>query len=121
MGWLDNWIDELTVTVPAVPAARPIAKPAEPPRADLKCVHVQIRAGCGGGDPGETVKGHYSVADGVLTMRDEIGKSTGKSIRLGEDDDPRSVAYRVVREAWLKAGGQNNFNRQLHYSGSSVA
>ena len=43
--------------------------------------------------------------DGVLTVRDEDGKPTGKPHRLAAGDNPAAIAGVLMREAWLKEQG----------------
>ena len=63
----------------------------------------------------------YSVADGVLTMRDENGTPTGKNCRLGLDDDERVIASRLKLEWWRSGAGTSDFNRALDYSRHGIA
>jgi len=37
---------------------------------------------------------------------------------LTATDNPQVIAYRLTREAWLKRGGENDFNRPLVYGPS---
>lgn len=78
-------------------------------------VWVQTRAPFSS-DPGGCEAGYYSVADGVVTMRDENGKAVGKSRALGPGDDARQIAGRLTREAWLSRIGESNFNRRIEYT-----
>jgi hypothetical protein len=50
----------------------------------------------------------------VLTMCNEDGKSTGKTVKLQPEDDPRLVASRLLRKEMLKQP-RSDFNR-----GSSI-
>jgi hypothetical protein len=121
MGWLDNWIAELTPAHSMPATLPPVAKLVRPrqPKPEIKSVWVQTRAPRNG-DTGEAEIAFYSVADGVLTMRDEKGQPNGKDYPLGPGDDARKIAGRLAREAWLKDRG-GEFNRPLHYPQPSVA
>lgn len=88
---------------------------------EIKSVWITTRFPREAGDPGEACCGHYSVADGVVTMRDEKGAPIGKQHRLGPDDDARQIAGRLAREAWVKARGQTDFNRPLGYASGGYA
>jgi hypothetical protein len=74
-----------------------------------------------GNDPGSCEIGFYTVAKGIVVMCTEEGRPTGKRLALGPGDDPDKVAGRLLRESWLKRGGENNFNRQIIYPRSGVA
>jgi hypothetical protein len=65
--------------------------------------------------------GFYQVENGMVLMCTEEGKPTGKKVRLGPGDDPEKVAGRLTREAWLRRGGESDFNRRLNYPRSGVA
>ena len=62
--------------------------------------------------------GYYSVADGVVTMRDDKGVPTGKEHRLGAGEDARQIAGRLAlaRDAWVKVRGVSDFNRPIGYA-----
>jgi hypothetical protein len=70
------------------------------------------------GEAGAVEAGFYSVADGVLTMHDSAGKP-GRQQRLGPEEDPRRIAARLAKEAWMR--GSTDFNRPLSYSRSGLA
>jgi hypothetical protein len=74
-----------------------------------------------GDDPGACEIGHYTVANGMVVMCDEDGRKTGKRLALGPGDDPDKVAGRLLREQWLRRGGESDFNRPLIYPRSGVA
>jgi hypothetical protein len=63
----------------------------------------------------------HSVADDVLTMRDENGTPTGKNCRLGPDDDERVIASRLKLEWWRSGAGTSDFNRALDCSRHGIA
>jgi hypothetical protein len=108
MNWLDNLLDRgMQAKRAADPVAGPpaIAKPRQP-EPEIKTVCPQTRAPQRAGDPGECTIGYYSVVDGVLTMRDENGKATGKEYE-------RVVASRMTIGAWRKI--TPDFNRPLQY------
>lgn len=91
-----------------------IARPAAP-RPKPKLEHVWIpTAQPRNGDDGAAELGFYTVENGVLTMRDEKGKSLGVTQALG-NEDPRVIAARLRRAMWLKTVGESNFNRPLDY------
>jgi hypothetical protein len=68
-----------------------------------------------GDDPGAGEFGYYRVVDSVLQMVDESGKPAGKKFKLEPGDDPKTVAARLTKEAWMKRGGESNFDRPLRY------
>ncbi len=74
-----------------------------------------------GDDPGACEIGHYKVENGMVVMYDEDGRKTGKRYALSPGDDPDKVAGRLLRESWLKRGGEKDFNRPLVYPRSGVA
>jgi hypothetical protein len=121
MNWLDNLLDRgMEAKRAADPVAGPpaIAKPREP-EPEIKTVCPQTRAPQRAGDPGECTIGYYSVSDGVVTMRDESGKATGKEYRLAPGDNERIIASRLTVEAWRKI--TPDFNRPLRYQTPGVA
>src|SRR5205085_9769079 len=114
MGWLDAWERRAREAVRSEPAPALMPAPIAPerPKPKRECVWVMTRSPRGPGDAGEALCGFYSVADGVVTMRDENGKALGKSqAALGPNDDARQIAGRLVRAAWLSQSGESNFNR----------
>jgi hypothetical protein len=72
------------------------------------------------GNSGRCEAAFHSVADGVLTMRDENGTPMGKNCRLGPDDDER-VASRLKLESWRSGAGTSDFNRALDCSRHGIA
>jgi hypothetical protein len=124
MGWLDNWIAELTPTQPMPTSLPLVAKPVKPrqPKPEIESVWVQTRAPRNG-DTGECEIGFYSVADGVLRMCDEKGKPTDTEYRLRTGDDARVIAGRLTLDRWRKTRdgtGPADFNRSLDYPLSRV-
>jgi hypothetical protein len=67
------------------------------------------------GDLGAVEPGHYYVADGVLFLCDERGKSNSEGYALGPDDVAHQVAGRLAKSAWRERSGTSDFNRPLHY------
>ena len=59
------------------------------------------------------------MRDDIIVMRDENRNLTGKRHHLFEGEDPRQVAYRLMRESW-KARAPD-FSRQLNYQPSGIA
>jgi hypothetical protein len=43
------------------------------------------------------------------------GKPAGKKYKLQPGDDPKTVAARLTKEAWMKRARESNFNRPLRY------
>ncbi|WP_409188784.1 hypothetical protein [Bradyrhizobium sp. RDM4] len=122
MSWLDT-LKGRAQEAKAKPAeARPAPKPRQP-RPEIRCVWIQTRApDYERGEEGNVEPGYYTVSDGVLTMRDAAGKSTGAKHVLGPDDNERVIASRLTREAWQKAGGGgSDFNRRLDYGPIGIA
>ena len=103
-----SWLDALerrereAIGIP-VPQVKPLAP--HQPKPEIKSVWVQT-ARPRDGDAGAAEQGFYSVADGVVTMHDIDGNPTGKTCRLGPDDDAHKIAHRLARDAWLKASRQ---------------
>src|SRR5690348_17151276 len=115
MGWLDAWERRAREAIGKPEAVAPLLPAPRMPRPKPKLEHVWIttRPGREDGDPGEARCGYFSVEDDVVTMRDENGKALGKSKELRPNDDPRVIAGRMTREAWLKDAGESDFNRTL--------
>jgi hypothetical protein len=86
----------------------------------LKSVWITTRLPHGD-DPGAGEIGYYEVLDGVLQMHSEDGKPTGKKFKLAPDDDPKTVAERLTREAWSRRATESNFNREIIYPRRSIA
>jgi hypothetical protein len=59
--------------------------------------------------------GHYKVENGFVLMCSEDGKPTGRRLALNSGDNPERVAAKMLREQWLRRGGESDFNRPLHY------
>jgi hypothetical protein len=120
MGWLEDWLTDLGGAA-APPGQHPITRAGEiSPAAEIKSMWIQTRAP-GTEDFGEVAACFYSVSDGVLTMRDENGKPTGKEHRLGPGDDAKQIAGRLALQAIQSARGQTDFNRPLDYTQWGVA
>jgi hypothetical protein len=121
MGWLNDWLADLGETTPAIvgkshnSAKLPILSGTpRQPKPEIKSLWFQTRSPQDG-DMGAVEAGHYWVADGAVTICDENGKPTGKTQRLGPNDDARKIAGRLAREAWSNSLGGTDFNRPLHY------
>lgn len=112
-----DWLDELLSGQEAIPQAEPIARPA--PRV-VHTVWVQTR-GPRNGDQGGTEAGHYFVTGDTVTMCDEAGEPTGKTHLLAAGENPRQIAGRLRRNAWLAEQGESDFNRPLNYSPIGLA
>jgi hypothetical protein len=85
----------------------------------IKQVIIITHHPVGDEDPGRVAIGFYQVINGMAVMCTEDGRPTGK--RLAAGDDPDKVAKRLTREAWLRRGGESDFNRPLVYGPSRVA
>jgi hypothetical protein len=85
----------------------------------IKMVTVQTRE-CIEGDAGEVIRGYYAVTGDILRMCDEDGKPTGKPCKLQSEDDPRTIATRLLRQQMLKQPA-SDFNRQISYQKLGVA
>jgi hypothetical protein len=59
----------------------------------------------------------YVVEEGVVTLCEENGKPTGKTMRLGEGDEPRRIAAMLKRSTME----QSDFNRAIHYGPSGIS
>ena len=71
------------------------------PKAEIKSLWVQTSPQ-GRSDLVRCEASFHSVADGVLTMRDENGTPMGKNCRLGLDDDERVIASRLKGRAYRR-------------------
>ena len=121
MGWLDALERRGREAIGAEPKPKPAAV-SHTPRLIPKLEYVWIQtAPPRDGDAGAAAMGCYTVEDGVLTMRDESGKSLGTHHTLVEGDNPKMIAGRLRRAAWLSASGESNFNRPLNYPRVGVA
>jgi hypothetical protein len=107
MDWLDVLLERGN-------EAKQQAEPAAAPRVVLT-VWVQTRPPRNG-DMGSAEAGHYFVADGVVVMCSEAGKPNGKTHVLAAGEDPRQIAGRLRRRAWLAEQGESDFNRPLGYA-----
>jgi hypothetical protein len=87
---------------------------------EIKSVWVQTAAPRLPEFPGAGEQGFYFVADGLLTMCDERGKSVAKPYRLNDGDNPHTIAGRLRLEAWRKAGGENDFNRPIIFNNAGI-
>ncbi|SEB94847.1 hypothetical protein [Bradyrhizobium erythrophlei] len=119
--WLDAMMQRATESLrdhPEVPA-RPRALTT--PKPEIKHCWVQTRRpDYERGDEGNVEPVYYSVSDGVLSMHDEKGRSTGQQA-LADGEDPRLVAMRLRWEAWQRTNAGSDFNRPLVYSKSGMA
>jgi len=125
--WLDTLLSRGSEAKRAVTDVTHVTRP-QPDRGEIhreepvEIRHVTIQTSAPrDGHPGSIVVGYYSVSDGVVTMHDEDGKATGQRDRVGPNEDPRQVAYRLRRATWRNSLGECNFNRPLHYPPLSIA
>jgi hypothetical protein len=102
---------------PAKSAPKPKQKPV------VQMTWFQTRPASEGGDPGAVNPVFYSVVDGVLRVhRDETGERNMFVHELQPGEDPKQVAARIGKQAWLESDGPlNDFNRPLNYRGPSIA
>jgi hypothetical protein len=108
MSWLDTLLDRGMQAIESG-EPEPVPRPRQP-KPDIKSIWIQTRAPRAG-DPGSVEPAYYFVADGVVTMCDESGKSSGNEYQLGPADDAHSVAGRLAREK----AAPTNINRRLQY------
>lgn len=110
--------------------AEPIAPPPKPRQAPEVKGFVCVVAQPSGapGDLGKTVDGYYFVESGFVTLCDQHGKPVTKSdgevdhtAVLAPGDDPRAVAYRMRRRAWLAENEQSAFNGPIYQRVFGVA
>jgi hypothetical protein len=73
------------------------------------------------GDAGRCEIGFYKIEKGFVIMTDETGRATGKRLALGAGDSAERVAARLLREQWLRRGGESDFNRPLSYPRAGIA
>jgi hypothetical protein len=120
MGWLDALERRAREAVGVEPAVSvpAVRRQSHGPAPEVKTVYVQT-APQSDGYPGAVELGFYSVTDDVVTMHDKTGKPTGKRYPLSADEDPRRVAARLTREAWLAK--TPDFWRSLNYQPWSTA
>jgi hypothetical protein len=94
------------------------AEPAPPRRGAkplVQFVWIQTRPPANG-DLGGCQAGHYFVENGEVVMCDEDGKPTGLREVVTVGGDPRAVASRLTKRAWLaEQGPSGRFNRPLSY------
>jgi hypothetical protein len=90
------------------------------PKAEIKSLWVQTSPQ-GRSDLGRCEAAFYSVADGVLTMRDENGTPTGKNCRLAPGDDERVIASWLKLESWRSGAGASDFKRAQDCSRHGIA
>jgi hypothetical protein len=111
-----KWLDDLIDGANAAP--EPPAEPRPP-----VVLTVWIQTGLPrDGDLGRTEPGHYFVEAGVVVMCGDDGKPTGQTHTLAKGEDPKAVARRLRRRAWLQEqGASSDFNRPLGYERSGVA
>ncbi|MEY9465831.1 hypothetical protein ABH973_006244 [Bradyrhizobium ottawaense] len=122
MSWLDTIKGRAQEAKSKAPEARaPEARPAKPrAKREIKVAWFQTAAPRDG-DAGAVELVHYFVADGVVTLCDENGKSTKRTAILADGDDPGRIAARMGRKAWQASGAANDFNRRLTYGPAGVA
>jgi hypothetical protein len=113
-----SWLDAIKSRAQEAKAKEPEARPARAvkPRTnrEIKVAWFQTKAPHDG-DCGAVEAVHYFVEDGVVTICDERGKATAQKTALAETDDPRRIAARMGRAAWIASGAGSNFNRQINY------
>jgi hypothetical protein len=109
-----SWLDAIKGRAQEAKAQAPESKPARPrTRREIKVVWFQTAAPRDG-DMGAVESAHYFVADGVVTLCDEAGKSTKLTAPVAEGEDPARIAGRMARQRWAMSNG-GNFNRRLNY------
>jgi len=81
---------------------------------EVKSVWITTRLPIGD-DPGAGEFGLYTVEDGVLQMVTEAGRPGGKKYELQPGDDPKTIAARLTKEAWVRRARESDFNRPLNY------
>jgi hypothetical protein len=114
-----NWL-EAAFGIPD--AAEPIAPPKPRQKPEVKYISVVVaQPGGAPGDLGETVDAWYFVEHGDVTLCDAKGKplsSDDDRVRfratLADGDDPRAVAYRLRRRAWLAENPRSAFDQPLY-------
>jgi len=102
-------------------ARTPGRRPASRERAkrEVRPLWVQMAAPTCPEDLGAAEPVFYFVEDGLLTICDEAGRITGKSVRLGQSDDPPLIAGRLKRAALALT--HSDFNRRLNYQPLGIA
>lgn len=119
MSWLDAIRNRAQEAQAAPVQAKPRPTPRQPKR-EIKSAWFQTHAPRDG-DCGGVEAVHYFVADGTVSICDELGKPTSKTVTLAENDDPRAIAARLGRAAWLASTAGSNFNRRLDYGPLGIA
>jgi hypothetical protein len=82
------------------------------PKVEINSLWVQTSQQ-GRSDLGRCEAAFHSVADDVLTIRDENGTPTGKNCRLGPDDDERVIASRLKLESWRSGAEALAFRNEM--------
>jgi hypothetical protein len=74
------------------------------------------------GDTGTIEVGHYTVADGTVTLTDREGEPItsgrlrlGYSAKMGEGETPAQVANRLLWRHYRATKSGSDFNRPIHY------
>jgi hypothetical protein len=97
------------------PRGADMSAPESAPKGEIKTVSVTTRVPTDSGDPGSREIGHYYVVgDTVMLCSEDGAPITSRPLSAG--DDARVVAARLTREAWMKRGSDNDFNRPLNYN-----
>jgi hypothetical protein len=100
---------------------------------EVHSVYATVRAPKDDADLGQVTTGHYTPADGVLTMTDSKGAAV-RDLNSGEKiqhemqlgDDARAIASRLTMKVYRMLRGETTqaatgFNRPLNYQPSGIA
>jgi hypothetical protein len=94
---------------------------------EVKTTYITL-ARAMGNDPGSIAPGHYTVADGVVTLTDQAGMpiasgrmQLGYSSKVGDEETADQVARRLLWRHHRATKGGTDFNRPLSYPRSGIA
>jgi len=117
VNWLDTLLDRSREAKVSTPAPKPMparAKQAEP---EIKSWWIQTAAPRPPNFAGAIEPLFYFVDDGAVTLCDETGKTSGKTMRVGAGDDPRRIAAMLKRASLPPS----DFNRAIQYQALGIA
>jgi hypothetical protein len=106
----------------------------------LKQISIQLRRPLGADDLGEVARGHYTFADGIVTLCDSDGSPlrrgmdqalTTRTVRGARDapvwsaavlagHDARMVAGRLLHQKVSSEKSGSDFNRPLRYENPGI-
>ena len=118
MSWLDALERRAREAVGPAAAARPRVPARIQAKPEIRSFWMQTAPARLPDYPGAAEPVFYLVENGVVTLCDETGKSTGTGMATGPSD-PKSIAA-ILKRARLDSQG-GNFNRPLSYQPLGIA